>query len=54
MTVSYPPTCHIGSKPVNLMTAKADEAGRTVHETCYFIRVSLARAAPTVNNSGTK
>ncbi len=38
-TISYTPFCHVCNKAVKLEFAKADEAGRTVHEGCYLLKV---------------
>jgi hypothetical protein len=43
--VSYIPFCHICNKPVALDLAKADDAGRTVHEGCYLLKIT-PRARP--------
>jgi hypothetical protein len=37
--VSYRPICHICNKPVQLETAKTDDAGSTVHEGCYLLNL---------------
>ena len=42
--MSYLPICHLCEKPVKLETAKTDELGRTVHEGCYVLHVSLRKA----------
>ena len=39
-SVSYLPFCHICNKPVALGLAKADDAGRTVHEGCYLLKIT--------------
>ncbi len=39
MRVSFLPTCHICNKPVTLDFAKTDEAGQTVHEGCYLLKI---------------
>jgi len=33
--------CSICNKPVDLNTAKTNEAGRAVHEECYVLRETL-------------
>jgi hypothetical protein len=38
--VSYLPFCHICNKPVRLEFAKTDEAGQTVHEGCYLLKIT--------------
>ena len=40
--------CHICGKPVDINTAKTDDAGRPVHEECYVLRELLKqRTMPT-------
>lgn len=36
--------CFICNKPVDINTAKADSAGRAVHEECYVLRLLLKQA----------
>lgn len=36
----YFTACHICQQPVELVTAKADENGKSVHEECYIATVS--------------
>jgi len=44
--VSYLPFCHICNKPVNLDFAKTDEAGHTVHEGCYLLKINPHPTTP--------
>jgi hypothetical protein len=37
-------TCVICSKPVALESAKVDEAGRPVHDTCYLLKIERPRS----------
>lgn len=37
--LSYIAFCHICNKPVPLEFAQTDEAGRTVHEGCYLLKI---------------
>ena len=36
-------TCVICGEPVALETAKVDEAGRPVHDTCYLLKIERPR-----------
>jgi hypothetical protein len=50
------PMCSLCNEPVELETAKTDEAGRVVHEECYVLRMQMegATARPTENLPGRK
>jgi hypothetical protein len=38
------PICGICDKPIVLDTSKVDELGKTIHEGCCLLKVSLRRA----------